>query len=107
MIVVGNKKSVLLVPIGFDNVAATEKLREFAKNGGKIIAYASADKLESVDFDCEKVDINGETENLMKALDNCGWSIKFKTLKPQIKLPSMSISIQKVLSLVCIPVLVQ
>ncbi|MBR2488865.1 MAG: hypothetical protein IKB45_00175 [Clostridia bacterium] len=85
------KKSVLLVPAGFDNHTAKEKLAEFAQNGGKIIVYGSCEKLEKVDFDCKKVDISGDTDKLMQALSEFGWSIKFKTLKPEIKLPAITI----------------
>lgn len=85
------KKSVLLVPAGFDNPAARDKLTELAGSGGRIIAYGSEEKLNGVDYGCIKVDTNGPTQKLFEALERFGWSVRFKTVRPDDKLPSLTI----------------
>lgn len=92
------KKSILLVPAIINNEKATEKLREFSQAGGKIIVYGSTENLNSIDFNCQKVSFDGKQSDfmsqhkkLMDALSSFGWTIKFKTLKPGISVPALTI----------------
>ena len=85
------KKSILVVPALINNQKATEKLKEFSENGGKIIFYGSNSALNQTENIGAKVDTNGEIEQLFKALENYGISIRFKTESEDVKLLSMAL----------------
>jgi len=92
------KKSILLVPAKINNKKATAKLREFSQAGGRIIVFGSTENTKNVDFNCKKVTFNykeadfmKQHKKLMEALSAFGWTIKFKTLKPEIPVPAVTI----------------
>ncbi len=85
------RKSILVVPADFDNLAAKEKLTEFSKSGGKIITYGTKEKLANVDYHCQKVDVKGSTHQLFDALDKFGWSIRFKKPTDETELPVITV----------------
>lgn len=84
------KKSVLVVPAAFGNAVAKEKLAKYAKNGGKIIVYGSKEYLNKIEFVCEKVDIYGDTKQLLDAMKKYGYCLEFSG-DNSCKLPSMAI----------------
>lgn len=71
------KKSILVVPAKTDNKKAEQRLSEYAKSGGKIIAFGSAKALDNIKYSAKKVEIYSGTDNLFKALSEFGISIDF------------------------------
>lgn len=84
------KQSILVVPAEMRNAEAEAKLSEYAKNGGKIIVYGSKRALSKIDYPAKKIDIYGGTENLMDALCEAGYEVKF-ICEDNEKLPVMTI----------------
>ncbi|MBE6548218.1 MAG: hypothetical protein E7667_05000 [Ruminococcaceae bacterium] len=75
------KKTVLVIPARFENNAAWEKIHRLADNGAKIILYGSFDSLSKVKINCPKVDIFGDTQQIMNALAYYGYKLRFMDRK--------------------------
>ena len=82
------RKSILVVPAASGNCELERKLKEYAENGGKVIIYGSRKALSEVDFACEKVDIDGSVEDIIKAMGRLGYEICYKKAESSSDLPT-------------------
>ena len=85
------RECVLVVPAAFENEAVKIKLAHYAQTGGKIITYGSAKALETVNYQCVMVDIDGPVEQLLNALEAYDYSIRYCKADPESPLPTVTL----------------
>jgi len=84
-------KSILIFPASFDNAEVKEKLYEYGKNGGKLIAYGSSDELDKLNIKCTKIDIAKDISQFFDGIKAFGYEINFIKPNSEIPLPAMTI----------------
>ncbi len=72
------RKCVLLVPARLSDEKTVQALDDFSKKGGKIIAYGSAEALETLPYAAEKADIDGDTASLFDAWRTYGYDVRYE-----------------------------
>lgn len=85
------KNSILISPVQ-PNEKVANKLKEFVKNGGKVIYYSFHNKLNEIKtLDCEKVDIEKGAEGMLTAIAKYGYEISIIKKHKNAKTPTITI----------------
>ncbi len=84
------KHSILVSPVQV-NGEVQSRLEDYAKKGGKVIFYGTADRISQICENAVKVDIKSHPEEIRKALKSFGISIEF-VRKTDKKPPTMTIA---------------
>ena len=88
------KDRIIISPCVCDEVT-TERLAEFAANGGRLLMYGSSERLSAsliIGKNVIKTDTKDSPSVLLEKLSSFGYDIQFETKENNVKLPTIAIT---------------